>query len=331
MVNTFADIDFSILPEGYAPLTSEPEFNPEKHLQLEEPSEVISLKEFGYTDDELKDCPSDFGVTNIFRVLSDEGAAALYDVCKQLEAFTTSNPRIQRNTRGAVYRSKFLRDLCLSPEITTFLSRICGLDLLPHTIPHQLGHLNYAPKEVGENVDKWHVDTLRYDYVMFVTDPTKTQGGAFQYFKGTKAEIAALKEAGQPLPAEKVISPAMPGPGYAIMQQGNMVVHQAKGLTAPGERITMVNGYIPRDPNFPDYTRYDQLIFADPAHVVTTEFSRHIALYSQRLLEANIVGEGFSEDKADYAQRLRDAAAMLTKAADQIDDSDAATMEHFGD
>ncbi len=327
----FADIDYSHRPDGYMALPKEPKFDPARHLQLEEPSEVISLREFGYSDEELKDCPTDFGVTNIFRILSDEGAAALYDVCKQLEAFTTSNPRIQRNTRGAVYRSTFLRELCLSPDVTAFLSRICGLELLPHTIPHQLGHLNYAPKEVGENVDKWHVDTLRYDYVMFVTDPKKNEGGAFQYFKGTKGEIAALKEAGQPLPPAKIISPDMPGPGYAIMQQGNMVVHQAKGLTAPGERITMVNGYIPRDPNYPDYTRYDQLVFADPAHVVTTEYSRHIAMHGQRLLEESIVSEGFSDDKAAYAERLRQAAAMLAEAADQISDSDNATMEHFGD
>ena len=330
-MNTFADIDYTILPDGYAPLKDEPEFNPSIHLQLEEPTEIISLREFGYSEEDLKDCPSNFGATNIFRILSDEGAACLYEVCKQLEAFTTSNPRIQRNTRGAVYRSKFLRDLCLSPDITELLSRVCGLDLLPHTIPHQLGHLNYAPKEVGENVDKWHVDTLRYDYVMFVTDPKKNEGGAFQYFKGTKAEIAELKERGAPLPAEKVISPEMPGPGYAIMQQGNMVVHQAKGLTAPGERITMVNGYIPRNPNYPDYTRYDQLTFADPSHVVTTEYSRHIAMHGQRLLEESIITGGFSEDKEAYAEKLRQAAEMLTSAADQISNSDAATMEHFGD
>ena len=133
-MNKFAAIDYSILPDGYAPLEDEPKFNPSIHLQLEEPTEIISLREFGYTEEDLKDCPSDFGATNIFRILSDEGAACLYEVCKQLEAFTTSNPRIQRNTRGAVYRSKFLRDLCLSPEITELLSRVCGLDLLPHTI-----------------------------------------------------------------------------------------------------------------------------------------------------------------------------------------------------
>jgi len=252
-------------------------------------------------------------------------------VAKQLEAFTTSNPRIERCTRGGVYRSKFLRDLCLCPEITEFISSFVGVDLLPHTMPHQLGHLNYAPKTVGENIDKWHVDTLRYDYVMFVTDPAKQQGGAFQYFKGTKDEVATCRAEGRPLPAEKIISPDMPGPGYAVMQQGNMVVHQAKALTAPGERITMVNGYIPADPAFEDYTRYDQLTFADPVPIATAEYSRHVALHARRAIDETIAQIPFDKDRAFYANQLRQLSAILTKAVQDIDAADTAEMEHFGD
>jgi len=205
------------------------------------------------------------------------------------------------------------------------------VDLLPHTIPHQMGHLNYAPDKIGENVDKWHVDTLRYDYVMFVTDPKKNEGGAFQYYRGTKHEVAALRKAGKPLDPAKVVSPTMPGPGYAIMQQGNMVVHQAKGLTAPGERITMVNGYIPKDPHFPDFTRYDQLRFADPEEVVTAEYSRHIAIQGQRMLDDVFGKDGFSSNRYGYADRLEAVAAMLKGAAQQIRESDCETLEHFGD
>ena len=324
-------IDFNHRPDGVMPLANEPEFNPSIHLALEKPNEIVSLTEFGYSQEDIAACPSDFAATDIFRILSDEGAACLYEVCKQLEAFTTSNPRIQRNMRGGVYRSKFLRDLCTCPEITDFISEICGVDLLPHTIPHQMGHLNYAPENIGENVDKWHVDTLRYDYVMFVTDPKKNEGGAFQYYRGTKHEVAALHKEGKPLDPNKVVSPEMPGPGYAIMQQGNMVVHQAKGLTAVGERITMVNGYIPKNPHFPDFTRYDQLRFADPEEIVTPEYSRHIAILGQRMLD-NIFDEyGFSSNRYGYAEKLEAVAAMLNNAATQIKESDSETLEHFGD
>ncbi|MEM9210859.1 MAG: hypothetical protein AAGA63_05170, partial [Pseudomonadota bacterium] len=249
--------------------------------------------------------------------------------CKALEAFTTSNPRISRNTRGGVYRSQFLRDLCLSRDVAEFMGELAGLSLMPHTIPHQLGHLNYNPKEVGEDVDKWHVDTLRYDYVMFVTDPTKVEGGAFQYFKGTKHEMAEFAATGKTAPQDRVIAPAMPGPGYAVFMQGNMVVHQAKGLTAPGERITMVNGYVPADARIPDYTRYDQLVFADPPEVVTSEFVRHIAHEGVRRLATNIRNVEFSTDRDGYAAELEAIAERLKAAAREIRSSDSAKMEHY--
>ena len=323
--------DLSHAPPGFEPLPSEPEFCPSTHLALERPTEIVSLSDFGYTQEQIADCPSDFAVTNIFRILSDEGAACLYEVAKQLEAFTTRNPRIERCTRGGVYRSKFLRGLCLCPEITEFISSFVGVDLLPHTMPHQLGHLNYAPKTVGENIDKWHVDTLRFDYVMFVTDPKKQQGGAFQYFKGTKDEVAACRAEEKPLQLEKIISPDMPGPGYAVMQQGNMVVHQAKALTTVGERITMVNGYIPADPTFEDYTRYDQLTFADPVPIVTAEYSRHVALHARRAIDQTITDIPFDKDRAFHADQLRHLSSILTKAVQDINEADTAELEHFGD
>ena len=66
--------------------------------------------------------------------MSDEGAACLLEVCRQLSDFTSSNARIDRNTRGGVYRSRFLRDLCLSPDVTAFMSQIAKVELLPHAL-----------------------------------------------------------------------------------------------------------------------------------------------------------------------------------------------------
>ena len=117
-------------PDGYEPLPSEPEFDAAKHFQIERPDKIFSLAELGYSKDEIAQCPSDFGVTSVFRLLSDAGADALLEVAGQLETFTTSNPRISRNVRGAVFRSKFLRELCVSPEVTTAMSEIAGLPLL---------------------------------------------------------------------------------------------------------------------------------------------------------------------------------------------------------
>ena len=318
-------------PAGFEPLASEPAFDAVRHLQVERPEEVVPLSAFGYSEEEIAACPGAFGATSVFRVMSDEGAATLLEVCRALEAHVTSNPRISRNVRGGTYRSRFLRDLCLSPELTEAMSEIAGIPLLPHTLPHQLGHLNYAPKEVGENVDKWHVDTLRIDFVLFVTDPVTLDGGEFEYYLGTKHEVAALKREGRPLDPARIVAPAMPGPGHAILQQGNMVVHRAKGLRSPGERITMVNGYVPRDVSFPDYTRFDQLCLVDPPHVAAAEYARHMAWMTRERAEARLAGIAFGAEAEELASGF-DAMTEITEgAARALRAAGQGTVEHFGD
>ena len=319
------------LPSGYQPLEREPQFDQARHLALEMPEEIITLADLGYGRGVIAECPTTLAITSCFRVLSDEGVACLLEVVRSLERFTTSNPRIARNVRGGVYRSRFLRDLCLSPEIADAVSRICDAPLAPHTIPHQLGHLNYNPLEIGRSVDKWHVDTLRVDYVMFITDPNGVQGGEFEYFLGTKDEMAALHRAGDGPPADRVVAPRLPGPGYAILQQGNMVVHRAKGITAPGERVTMVNGYVPTDLRYPDFTRYDQLCLADPPHVVTAEYERHVAWLARERARQITDNAEYSDDREASAARLEGIAGELLNAAEMIRSGSEAKIEHFGD
>jgi len=318
-------------PEGFPMLEGEPVFDAAKHLQIEMPDTIISLKEFGYSDEDIAQCPCDFGITNVFRILSDEGAKCMLEVVHLLEPYVKSNARIARNVRGGAYQSKFLRDLCQSPELTEAISKICGTELLPHTIPHQLGHMNYNPKEVGENVDKWHVDTLRIDFVMFVTDPNSVEGGEFEYYLGTKHEVEDLKKAGKPLDPAKIMAPELPGPGYAVLQQGNMVVHRAKGLTKAGERITMVNGYVPRDVSFPDYTRFDQLYLVDPEHMAASEYMRHVSWMGRELLAGQLKDFDFSSDKTQMAESFEQIAQMMSTAAEQLRKADEAKIEHFGD
>lgn len=318
-------------PDGFPMLETEPVFDPAKHLAIEMPKTVTSLAKLGYSADDIKDCPTDLGVTSTFRVLSDEGAACMLEVARKLEPYVRSNARISRNVRGGTYQSKFLRDLCMCPELTDAISQLCKAQMLPHTIPHQMGHLNYNPLEVGENVDKWHVDTLRIDFVMFVTDPNSVEGGEFEYFNGTKHEVADLKAKGLPIPQDRIVQAELPGPGYAVLQQGNLVVHRAKGLSAPGERITMVNGYVPADPTFKDFSRYDQLKQVDPAHVVATEYARHVSWMAREALNAHLNEIEFGVDRIEIAGRLESVAELLTKAAGQLRDDEVPQVEHFGD
>jgi len=321
----------SVCPEGFPLLEREPVFDPARHLALERPEEIVTLRDLGYVPEEIAACPTELGITSCFRVLSDEGIACLLEVARSLAPYIRGVERISRMVRGGAYHSRFLRDLCLSPDVTQWISEICEAPMAPHSIPHQLGHLNYNPLKLGENVDKWHVDTLRIDYVMFVTDPNAVEGGEFQYFRGTKHEVKALHRAGQKLPDERTITPRLPGPGYAVLQQGNMVVHRATGLRRPAERITMVNGYVPGDPNVPDYTRFDQLFLADPPHIAASEYARHAAWVGRERLQAFIDRSVYSADRGALAAELEAVAAYLSKAGADIRDAGNAPMEHFGD
>ena len=166
---------------------------------------------------------------------------------------------------------------------------------------------------------------------MFVTDPNLVTGGEFEFYKGTNGEVAALKKAGKELDPAKIVAPELPGPGYAVLQQGNMVVHRAKGLSAPGERITMVNGYVPRDVAFPDYTRFDQLALVDPEHVAASEYARHITWMARERLDAQLHAFEFGGDRQDMAARFDQFAELMAQTAKQLRDAGNAEIEHFGD
>ena len=318
------------LPD-FEPIDDDPAFDPALHLALGQPERNYSLEELGYEPSQLTEpTPSTVAATDCFRILSDEGVEALYHVCKQLEAYTTSNPRISRNTRGGVYRSRFMRDLSLSPEITEHLSTLIEAPLLPHAMGHQLAHLNYQPLSLGENVDKWHHDTLQVDYVMFVTDPNTVDGGEFQYFLGTRDEMAELHTAGKKIPPERIVAPPIPGAGHAVLMQGNYVVYQACGLQSPGERITFVNGYSFTNPAINDFTAVKQLRMADDKAMVNAEYARQMAYRSTQHLQACINTPHYTDTDATLEQLLL-ARTELDIAIDALQDIEDEVLKHFGD
>ena len=311
-------------------IDDDPPFDPVRHLALGEPERHLTLDELGYGPTLEHPSPTRTAATSCFRILSEEGVAAMQHVCAQLEAFTTANPRIARNTRGGVYRSAFLRDFALSAEVTGHLSRLLDAELVPHAMGHQLCHLNYAPPTVGEDVDKWHHDTLQVDYVMFVTDPNAVEGGEFQYFLGTREEMRALHAAGAPIPPERIVAPTLPGAGHAVLMQGNYVVHQAKGLRAPGERITLVNGYSFADPDIPDYTAWKQLLLVDPPEAVLAEYTRQTALRCVDHLRTSINRPDYAAPRERHVETLRRARAELDATIAQLEDGTTEDMAHFG-
>ena len=317
----------------YEPIADDPVFDPSIHLALTRPEQTWSLTDFGYGEEIAGTTPAELAATSCFRILSDEGVAAMQHVCRQLEAFTRANPRIARTTRGGVYRSAFMRDFAMSVDVAEHVSALMQTPLHPHTMGHQLGHLNYQPLTLGENVDKWHYDTLQVDYVMFVTDPNTVEGGEVQYFFGTRDEMAQRVKSGQGIPADRIVAPAMPGAGYAVLMQGNYVVHQARGLDAPGERITLVNGYTFGDLSTPDYTALGQLLNADAASHATAEYTRHMAMRCAAHLEPCINQPDFEAEPAAQLARLQAAQQTLDEAVSQLQQAmdGPEAIRHFGD
>lgn len=299
-------------PPGYDWLPDEPSFDPDRHLALTEPDSLLMLADLGYSDDDIAPTATPVAASSPFRVLSDEGAAVMLDTARRLRAFAgPAGNRIEHTVRGGCYRSRFLRDLCLAPEVTETMSTIYGTPVAPHPMPGHLGHLNYEPTDLDQAVDKWHHDTIPLDYVMLVSDPSTLPGGRFEYFLGTKAEAADLATRGETPPRDRVVAPEFGGPGWAIALHGDMVVHRGAPLTAPAERITMVNAFVATDATTAAQSRTRDLIGVDDPAALYTEWVRHASWRGRERLDALIAS-------APWNMSPDEAAAALEAAIDDV-------------
>ena len=320
------------LPDGYHYIDNEPNYDPNIHLALEFPKDSHNLHDLGYSQEEIDKCPTDYGVSGVTRLLSDEGVRVLMQTAQSLRKYSSSGgERIQHLLRGCVYRSKFLRDLCLCPKVSEFLSQIYGIPVAPHSIPLHLGHFNFAPDDLTRAVDKWHIDTIGFDYVMIVSDPNQQVGGRFQYFLGTKREIQEIKDNNQSIPEDRIISPEFPGPGYIIVLQGNMVVHRGAKLEQPFDRVTMVNGYVPLDLDSVDPSRFFDLKTVDPHQLLFPEWARHKAWLSKGKLNRIIEELPFTDDRELIINKLKSAIKDVETAIKDLSDTSEGEQNFYGD
>lgn len=319
----------SDLPDGYTWLDDEPVFDPDRDLQLEAPTEVLTLADLGYTSDEIAGKATSMAATSPFRVLSDAGAATMLTVGRRLREFCRpAGDRIERVVRGGCYRSRWLRDLCVSPEVTQHFAEIYGTSISPHPMVGHLGHLNYEPSRIETAVDKWHHDTIPLDYVMMVTDPTTAPGGRFEYFLGTKAEAAAMRARGETPPPDRVVAPEFPGPGSVIALHGDMVVHRGGPLTDLAERITMVNAFVATDTTLDAQSRNRDLIGVDDPEALYTEWAKSVAWRSASRLERVVARTGFSSDVDAVAAELEWAIEDVQTAIAEMRGGQVQT-EHY--
>jgi len=173
-------------PPSYIKLDKEPAFEASKHLALGQPEIIRTLGELGYSDSETNACPTNFGVSSAFRILSNEGLAVMHDICTQMYnnrnvSIGTGVNRLGSYVRGAGYRSQFIKEFCDSPELAEHLSAMAGVSLARHSVPAVACGVNYAPTDIRKAVDTWHVDSVAFDVVMMISDPHMIDGGEFQF------------------------------------------------------------------------------------------------------------------------------------------------------
>lgn len=315
-------------PPSYIKLEHEPIFDASKHLALGAPETVMSLPQLGYSAAQTAQCPSAFGISTAFRILSDEGVAAMRTTCNAMygnrnTSAGTGVNRLGSYIRGAGYRSQFIKDFCDSPELSAHLSSMANVSLARHSVPAVACGVNYAPKDITKAVDNWHVDSVAFDIVMMVSDPNLIEGGEFQYFHGTKMEGRTLlgidgeEGINSELPLERVVTVPFPAAGYGFMQQGNMIFHRARRLKKKAERITMIPSFVVTPPSANDATNsVNMLGWDDPG--LPAELARHEAWRASARLEGLINSISLHDDNTALTAQLDEALEPLLKFRNRI-------------
>jgi len=308
-------------PLPYVKYSGEPEFSADRHLDLGQPKKTLSLKDLGYSDNQIANCPSIFGVSSAFKILSDEGLAIMREICLKMydnrnESVGTGVNRLGSYCRGAGYRSSFIRSFCDSPELAEHLSKIADVTLARHSVPAVACGVNYAPEDIRNAVDTWHTDSVAFDIVMMLSDPGKIEGGEFQYFHGTKEEgqdilgISGEEGKDAELPTERVTTIPFPAAGYGFLQQGNMIFHRACRLHKKAERMTMIPSFVVTPETANDATNSVNMAgWDDPC--ITAELTRHEAWRASARLKQLVENVSLHDDDSKLVNDIDKALGSL--------------------
>ncbi len=330
----FAPLQFPTrIPADYEPfvLADEPVWNPSVHLALAAPAESLSLSDLGYDSAELALAASPLGVTAPFQVFSPAGLEAVRTVCLALQAnaMVGTDDRAPSYIPGAGYRSKFIHNLCHDATVLAHVSSLAGIKLAPHSMTDCQAYINYAPRDVSKAVDSWHIDSIAFDMVLMLSDPTKLVGGRLEFLKvsrqsasdlfGTTVDQLHLGYAVE-VPQDQIASAQFSAAGTGVVQQGTHVVHRASRLETAGERITLVLGYIPLDQSGPDPTNVDYMsAWGHPG--ISAELARHAAWLSSQHLAALASQIDPDASAASAATALRAAVASVERVISALESS----------
>lgn len=293
------------------------------YLELVKPESTFFFGDFAGVESGGPSALSELALTTPFKLLNDEGVAIVQRIIGQLEAHAITSERTPKYVSGAVYRSEFLRGFYSDPALIQFLSELAQVPLSSLPVPYQALHLNFAPEDIRRNVDKWHTDSVSFNWVMMVSDPGPMKGGELQAYLGLPEEGQNILSAGGSLPEDRVVSVDWPGAGWCVFQQGHRLLHQVTSLLEPYRRMTMVASYYTSVPGMTDpidRKPLNGLNETDDRDYTLVEWSRHKALLAAKELEVFAASKtNFRLPIAEVKDSLRASIAEVQRVLAAFD------------
>ena len=303
----------------------EPVWNPDIHLAVQPPKNVILFDKEGTFPTHSVPCPapkkagcrSQMAYSEPFQYLSKQGVRDLRRVVDHNMKFSmeASDGRIPLSLREMGYRSKFIRGMNTCQRTRALLSTLAGVEVVPSTMETTWGHTNVGIIGRDKPVDQWHIDSVPFVLVILLSDMSGAEGGKLEVVKKTpyQAAFQRIRETDNHVPPEEVLVVDYPTQGCAIFMQGSHMVHHVSPVfEAKERRITVVNSYQPVDPFYPDDTRMD--FFKYDPETCYYQFARHRAIRAKLRLEHFLNNPTWISDPVPLAKELK-------AIAEELDDS----------
>jgi hypothetical protein len=228
--------------------------------ELPSPAPMRTFTDLGYPPEIATQIGTNLAVSEPFRVLNQSDTQYLNEAIQKLETFAIRDGRDPRRCiiRGAAYRYESLRMLLSDPELTSFVSRAVGYEVGPSSLPHQMAHINIMDSDGREasggqvETGNWHIDQNPVVLVLNIAGMDGHDGGAFQFFDGTRRECLDLSAKGTELPSDRYVDVPLPDPGYGILLHGAYVMHRSAPMIAKTRRVSLVSAFEPLNPSRAD-------------------------------------------------------------------------------
>ncbi|MFC5721698.1 hypothetical protein ACFP1Z_16115 [Streptomyces gamaensis] len=197
-----------------------------------------SLRAFGYADAELGRWGrrvDDTAVAGPLRLLTEEGLAALTEVCDGLErAAGTTRFIATRRVRGADLLSPFINNMIRDRVFLLACSRLVGVPLVPHPLRIPTAQINYSAGQGRREIVRWHRDGMDYVFTIQLSGEEDYEGGRFTYFQGRTDEFPG-DGPGDPRVREAPCRER----GATLFLHGSRIFHAVTPVT-DGRRVVLV-------------------------------------------------------------------------------------------